>query len=82
MTDVGLSESAKRIADAVMRGEYGGLSGAHDSDDEPASGAYGGWNMKLSKQNMVILGAVLGVVVVAGVVGGVVWYKKKHPPIK
>jgi hypothetical protein len=80
MTETELSDSAKRIADAVMRGEYGSIISDAESE-EPESDAYAGWgNLKNvnKKKFAIILGAVLGAALIAGAVGGGVYYWKKH----
>lgn len=87
MTESELTASAKKIADAVMRGEYGSV--VNDDDFEgPESEPYAGWDKIKNlnkKQIMMISGVALGVVLVAGVAAGGFYYWKKHqrpnPPL-
>jgi hypothetical protein len=78
MTETELSASAKRIADAVMRGEYGSVV-SDDGMDGPEYDSYAGWgDWTKNRKITVVAGVVLGVLVVAGAIGGYYYYKKHH----
>lgn len=80
MAESEMSESAKRIADAVMRGEYGSIV-SDEGLEGPETESYAGWDKLKSmnkKQVMMISGAVLGVLLVVGVAAGGFYYWKKH----
>lgn len=77
-----VSDNARRLAKAIMEGQYAGL----DTSDfetyapEPAT-KFSGWNNLTGEQKkkyMLIGGAVLGVVAVASILGGVWLYKRNH----
>ncbi len=80
MSESELTESAKRIADAVMRGEYGSVVSDEDFDG-PEGEAYAGWD-KLKTMNkkhlMLVSGVVVGVLLLTGAAAGGFWYYKKH----
>jgi hypothetical protein len=80
MSETELTKSAKLIADAVMRGEYGSIV-SDEGIEEPEAGSYAGWDKIKTmdkKQVMIISGVVLGVLLVAGAAAGGFWYYKKN----
>lgn len=80
MSETELTESAKRIADAVMRGEYGSIVG-DEGLEGPETEGYAGWDKFKTmdkKQIMMISGAVLGAILVVGAAAGGFYYWKKH----
>jgi hypothetical protein len=80
MSETDITESAKKIADAVMRGEYGSVV-SDEGLEGPEGESYAGWDKLKSmnkKQIMIISGVVLGVVLVSGAAAGGFYYWKKH----
>lgn len=79
MTESDLSASAAKIANEVLKGEYGGF--AEDTYDEPEMESYAGWSSGKymnKKKIMMVSGVVLGVVIVgAAITAGMRWWKKQ-----
>jgi hypothetical protein len=81
LANLSVEERADRIAEGIIKGRYGGLE-PDDSSFNAEGAGYGGWGSmtpKAKKTVMIVLGGVLLVAAVGGIVGGVMWYKKKHP---
>lgn len=78
MTESEISESAKRIAEAVMNGQYGSVV----SEDELQYGAVKSPSLFVGKNRRIVMIAG-GVILALGIVGGLSYlgykeYKKKH----
>lgn len=73
-----MSTAAKRVADAVMRGDYGSIVDEDNGYDAPEQGSYAGWTDVSSwdkKQVLVVSGVAL--LVIAGAAGAYYLWKKK-----
>lgn len=77
-SDLEMSAAAKRVADAVMRGDYGSIVDEDDGYDAPERSSYAGWSDVGSwdkKQVLMVSGVTL--LVIAGVAGAYYLWKKK-----